>query len=108
MFSEMDKQGNIDRKHNVSATMFPIVWPGLKRLLVGTSVRYLSNTLLGKFCRQRQKRRKSTDATKMFLNFNKKLKLFLNRAKSIIVFFARFLFQCLPRFPASVGSLNIP
>ena len=25
MFSEVDKHGNIDRKHNVSATMFPEV-----------------------------------------------------------------------------------
>ena len=30
MFTEVDKQGNIDKKHNVSATMFPIVWPGLQ------------------------------------------------------------------------------
>ena len=29
MFPEVGKQGNIDRKHNVSATMFPVVCPGL-------------------------------------------------------------------------------
>ena len=36
MFPEEDKQGNIDRKHNVSAKMFPSLHKGLDFKIIAT------------------------------------------------------------------------